>query len=87
MPTDSHTHDRKRIQEFVISQIESIGVEKESVSLDDTLDTLGLDSLDVVELSQTVKKKLGIPVKPGDFVNTVTISDVLSVICERADIV
>ncbi|WP_333772284.1 acyl carrier protein [Streptomyces sp. IBSBF 3136] len=87
MPTDSHTHDRKRIQEFVINQIESIGVEKDYVSLDDTLDTLGLDSLDVVELSQTVKKKLGIPVKPGDFVDTVTISDVLSVICERAETV
>ncbi|MET8586214.1 acyl carrier protein [Streptomyces collinus] len=86
MPTDSHTHDRKRIQEFVINQIESIGVEKETVSLDDTLDTLGLDSLDVVELSQTVKKKLGIPVKPGDFVDTVTISDVLTVVCERAEI-
>ncbi|MDT7729675.1 MAG: acyl carrier protein [Actinomycetota bacterium] len=87
MSADSYVHDRNSVHEFVINQIESIGVEADSISLDATLDTLGLDSLDVVELSQSVTKNLGINVGPKDLADAETISDVLAVIHKRAGFV
>lgn len=84
--TDSRVIDRASIEEFVISQIVAIGVESDSISLDVTFDDLGLDSLDLVELGQSVKKNLGIKIEPKDFVDATTISDVLAVIHKRARI-
>jgi acyl carrier protein len=84
MSTASYTHDQNAVREFVVEQIQSVGVEPDAISLDATLESLGLDSLDVVELSQSVKKHLGIAVSPKDFSEAVTISDVLSVIRDRS---
>jgi acyl carrier protein len=50
--------------EFVIEQVEATGAAPDQISLTAKLDSLGLDSLDVVEISQRVKKELGIPVSP-----------------------
>jgi acyl carrier protein len=80
------SHDRKSIEKFVIEQIETIGAEPDQISLSATLDELGLDSLDVVELSQRVKKEMGIPVGPKDFAGAVTISGAVEVICRRAGV-
>jgi acyl carrier protein len=79
-------HDRKSIEEFVIEQVEATGAGREQISGSATLEALGLDSLDVVELSQGVKKQMGIAVNPKDFVEAVTISDAVAVICARAGI-
>ena len=87
MSTVPYTHDSNSIQEFVFSEIQSIGPEVGSVSPESTLESLGLDSLDVVELSQSVKKNLGIAVNVNDFIGAVTVSDVLALVCERAGIV
>ena len=45
---------------------------------------MGIDSLDVVELTQAVKKQLIIPVKPKDFENATTLQDVIDIIREKA---
>lgn len=79
-------HDRKSIEEFVIEQVEAIGADPDLISATATLESLGLDSLDVVELSQGVKKQMGIAVSPKDFADAVTISDAVGVICGRAGI-
>lgn len=80
------THDRASIQEFVLDQVEAAGADPELVSTTATLEDLGLDSLDVVELSQSVKRQLGIAVGPKDFVGAVTIADAVDVVCRRAGI-
>jgi acyl carrier protein len=86
MPTAITAHDRKAIEEFVIEEIEATGADPGEISLAATLESLGLDSLDVVELSQRVKKELSIPVSPKDFVDAETISDAVAVICDKAGI-
>jgi acyl carrier protein len=84
MTAQSYAHDRNSVQAFVYEEIEAIGADVEAFSPDATLEKLGLDSLDVVELSQSVTKKLGITVGPADFADAETISDVLAVIHKRA---
>jgi acyl carrier protein len=86
MSTAISARDRKSIVEFVIEEIEATGADPGEISLAATLESLGLDSLDVVELSQRVKRELGIPVGPKDFVDAVTISDAVAVICDKAGI-
>lgn len=84
MSSAMSTYDRKSIEDFVIEQVEATGVNADLISPTATLESLGLDSLDVVELSQGVKKKMGIAVSPKDFVGAVTISDTIAVICHRS---
>lgn len=86
MSAEVSAHDRKLIEEFVIDQVEATGADLDLISPTATLESLGLDSLDVVELSQGVKKQMGIAVSPKDFIDTVTISDAIGVICRRAGI-
>ncbi|HEY3607368.1 MAG TPA: acyl carrier protein [Pseudonocardiaceae bacterium] len=79
-------YDRKSVEEFVIEQVEATGADPDLIATTATLESLGLDSLDVVELSQGVKKQMGIPVSPKDFVDALTISDAIAVICRQAGI-
>jgi acyl carrier protein len=79
-------YDRTAIEEFIVEEIEAAGADPSLISLTATLESLGLDSLDVVELSQAVKKKTGIAVKPKDFVDAVTIGDAVAVVCGRAGV-
>jgi len=61
-----------------------MGVPASTVKLDAKIDSMGLDSLDVVELTQAVKKQLMIPVKPKDFENAATLQDAVDIIREKA---
>lgn len=78
--------DRPTVEQFLLEQVEAAGVAAEDITLEGTLESLGLDSLDVVELSQSVKKEFGIPVAPQDFLQARTISDAVSVVCRLAGI-
>lgn len=86
MPVNVSATSRESITEFVLEQVEAVGAVPEEMSLTATFDDLGLDSLDVVEISQRVKKELGIPVGPKDFAEAETLSDAVAVICHRAGI-
>ena len=44
------------LEEFVTQQVIDMGVPASTVKLDAKIDSMGLDSLDVVELTQAVKK-------------------------------
>ena len=72
------------LEEFVTQQVIDMGVPANTVKLDAKIDSMGLDSLDVVELTQAVKKQLMIPVKPKDFENAATLQDAVDVIREKA---
>lgn len=78
------THSRDSIDTFVRTLIQEMGVDASEISDDANLEDLGLDSLDVVELSQGVKKQLLIPVAPGDFADVETVSDAVTLIAAKA---
>jgi Phosphopantetheine attachment site. len=68
------------IEEFVSNQILSLGAEVDIVSPEASLNDLGLDSLDVVELCQNARKSFGLDVTPKDFADATTVSAVVEVI-------
>ncbi|MEV7186357.1 acyl carrier protein [Kitasatospora sp. NPDC093102] len=76
------TLDRTAIEKFVVDALVDLGVEREDIVDDAALDELEIDSLDMVELSQSIRKKLGIPVKPKDFDQLYTVGEVLA-LCRR----
>ena len=55
------------LEEFVTQQVIDMGVPASTVKLDAKIDSMGSTALDVVELTQAVKKQLMIPVKPQGF--------------------
>ena len=56
--------------------VEEFEVERETISPDAILkDTLGLDSLDYVDLVVVIESNFGFKVKPEDFVGIVTFQD------------
>ena len=77
---------RASIEEFVRSQLVDMGVDAVAITAHATLIDLGLDSLDVVELSQGIKKQLMIPMTPRDFENVATIADAVTLIAQKAGI-
>ncbi|MET8040508.1 acyl carrier protein [Micromonospora sp. NPDC005215] len=77
-------HSQVEIEEFVREQVEAMGADAAGISTGATLEEMGLDSLDVVELSQGVRKELGIQVRPNDFAEVKSLADALQVIYERA---
>lgn len=86
MSTAIIDHSRTSIEEFVRSQLVDMGVGAAAITAHATLIDLGLDSLDVVELSQAIKKQLMIPVAPRDFEKVSTIAGVVTVILHKAGI-
>lgn len=79
------TNKTATIEAFVVEQIIAMGVEPGDISPDATLTAMGLDSLDVVELSQAVKKHLQIQIVPKDFANARMLSEAVAVILERVE--
>ncbi len=46
------------LEEFVTQQVIDMGVPASTVKLDAKIDSMGLDSLDVVELTQVLQRRL-----------------------------
>ncbi|HZG05808.1 MAG TPA: phosphopantetheine-binding protein [Streptomyces sp.] len=80
----SDTLDRTAIEKFVTDALVDLGVDREDVLPDAALDDLEIDSLDMVELSQNIKKDLEIPVKPKDFDGIETVGQVLGLCYRKA---
>ncbi|MFG2907522.1 acyl carrier protein [Kitasatospora sp. NPDC048286] len=78
------TLDRTAIETFVVDALVDLGVDREGIVDDAALDELEIDSLDLVELSQSIRKQLDIPVKPKDFDRLYTVGEVLALCCRKA---
>ncbi len=64
--------------------IEEFEVDRAAISPDAVLkDTLGLDSLDYVDLVVVIESNFGFKVKPEDFMGTVTFQDFYSYALKR----
>lgn len=57
-----------------------LGAEEGLMAPEATLVNVGLDSLDVVELSQALKKQLNVAITPKDFAEAETFADAVNVL-------
>ncbi|MFE9358457.1 acyl carrier protein [Streptomyces olivaceoviridis] len=76
--------DHAAIEKFVKDALVELGVDEADVVPEAALDDLEIDSLDMVELAQTIKKDLEVPVKPKDFDGVDTVGQVLGLCYQKA---
>lgn len=71
------------VQKFVFEAIESFGPEPDVINRDATLESLDVDSLDLVELGQMVEEKYSVRLKPDDLSEVKTVGQAIDVIAGR----
>jgi acyl carrier protein len=72
------------IEKCVFDTLETFGVDRSEITREATLEQLDIDSLDMVELGQTLHEELGIDLEPKHFENVTTVGQALTVIEGRA---
>jgi acyl carrier protein len=69
------------IEEKVFSKVaETLGVEKDQLELETTFDSLGADSLDMVEFSMDVEEEFGVVIEQSDIAAINTLGDAIEFI-------
>ncbi len=80
------TPTRDGIEEFVIAALVKLDVPREDISLDAPFDDIGVDSLQVTEVGQLVKREFGIDVSARDLDEAEALREVLAVIYAKAGV-
>jgi acyl carrier protein len=75
---------RDAVEQFVFTTLKEFGADPEAITLDESFDDLGMDSLDVTELGRSVKRDLGIEVTPRDLDDVLSVGQALTVIYAKA---
>ncbi|MFI8930758.1 acyl carrier protein [Streptomyces sp. NPDC053474] len=75
---------REALTEFVVEALEDFGAEPDAITMDVTFEDLEIDSLDLVELGQAVKKRFGVLVRPKDMDGVKTVGEALDVMFAAA---
>ncbi|GGV06923.1 hypothetical protein GCM10010275_53620 [Streptomyces litmocidini] len=82
----STTPDRAAIEQFITDALVELGVDEGDVLPGAALDDLEIDSLDMVELAQSVKRDLGVPVRTKDFDGIETVGQILELCYRKAGV-
>ena len=72
------------VEEKVIDAIANLGPDRDLVTRDATFESLDVDSLDLVELSQVVEEEFGVEVKGEDAQKLKTVGDAIDLVLARA---
>ena len=73
------------IEAMVIESLASFGADAEDLSRDATLESVDVDSLDLVELTQVVEERYGIDLESADFKKIKTVGDVVDLVVARVE--
>ena len=71
------------IETMVIESLASFGADPEALTRDATLDSVDVDSLDLVELTQVVEETYTIDLESADFKKIKTVGDVVDLVVAR----
>jgi acyl carrier protein len=71
------------IEATVIENLVSFGADADAVTREATLDSIDVDSLDLVELTQVVEETYGIDLDEADFKKIKTVGDVVDLVVTR----
>jgi acyl carrier protein len=72
------------IQEKVLAKVaETLGVERDKLALESTFDSLGADSLDMVEFSMDVEDEFGVTIEQSDIAAIKTLGDAVEFIKKK----
>ena len=76
--------DRNAIDKLVTDTLVDFGVDRSQITADAKFDDLEVDSLDIVELRQAVKREFAIDIRAAEFDTIETIGQALALIYQRA---
>lgn len=78
------TATRERVESVVTDALRRFGIDESQIGPGVPLESLDIDSLDVVELGQMVRKEVGVRVTPEEIKDLQTIGDVIDHVTARA---
>lgn len=71
---------RDKVQQFVFDTLVDCGVDRESLRVDATFDELELDSLDLLDLGESVNKEFRVKLHPKDLDEAKTVGEALDIV-------
>jgi acyl carrier protein len=78
------TITREAVEETIIEAILELGPEREEITREATLESLDIDSLDLVEMAQILEEEYGVKLGPDDAERLQSLGDVFDLVWERA---
>lgn len=81
--TETQSVTREQVLETVREQLASFEVDAASVSADSAFDALGLDSLDLVELSVRIEDAYGIDIEEDDLKDVTTVDKAIDLVLAK----
>ncbi len=77
------TAETTRIEQVVFDSLKTFGADETAIARDATFETLDVDSLDLVELSQIVKEEYGVEIAGDDLPKLRTVRDAVELVAAR----
>lgn len=74
---------RETIEERLVEALAELGPEPDEIQREATLESLDIDSLDVVELAQMVEEEWGVEIKAADAKDVRTVGQAFDLVIER----
>jgi len=81
MPTDVTTDN---VEKTIYDGLVELGTERGDLSREATLESLDVDSLDLVELAQIVEDEYGVELKGDDVKDVKSVGDVIDLVVAKA---
>jgi acyl carrier protein len=73
-----------RVEQVIFDGLAEVGAERDQISREATFDSLDVDSLDLVEVSQIVEDEFGVELEGDDIKDLKTVGDVVDLVVARS---
>jgi acyl carrier protein len=74
----------EQVEKTIYDSLVELGTERDQLSREATLDDLGIDSLDLVELAQIVEEDFGVELRGDDVKDVKSVGEVIDLVVARA---
>ena len=74
----------ENVEKTIYDGLVELGTERDDLSRDATLESLDIDSLDLVELAQIVEDEYGVELKGDDVKDVKTVGEVIDLVVSKA---
>jgi acyl carrier protein len=73
-----------RVEQVIFDGLAEVGAERDQISREATFDSLDVDSLDLVEVSQIVEDEFGVELEGDDIKDLKTVGEVIDLVVARS---
>jgi acyl carrier protein len=73
-----------RVEQVIFDGLVEVGAERDAVSREATFESLDVDSLDLVEVSQIVEDEFGVELEGDDVKDLKTVGEVIDLVVARS---